>query len=163
MPVAVANVFVYQKMQIKTKANVSMMFSYHRGIASVFAIELCVQLQDVGGSSFSSNHVEFGEGFNLNEGARMSRNRRASSLSPSFTLRGYCESGDDEEFIPEMHHVVRLVREQNTTDKIYDITPHKLHQNMLECVKRHFLQPSLEPFQLYIVICCSYMPIGNIS
>ncbi|MED6128600.1 hypothetical protein PIB30_099445 [Stylosanthes scabra] len=86
MPVAVANSFVYQKMQIRSDTNVSMMFSYHHGIACVFAVELCVQLEDVGASSSSSNHVEpWGGGFNINEGARMPSNRRASSPSPSFS------------------------------------------------------------------------------
>ncbi|MED6175940.1 hypothetical protein PIB30_083081 [Stylosanthes scabra] len=85
MPVAVANSFVYRKMPLRTDQNVSMMFSYHLGIASVFAIELCVQLQDVGGSSSSSNHVESGRGININEGARMPPNRRTSSPSPSFS------------------------------------------------------------------------------
>ncbi|MED6163501.1 hypothetical protein PIB30_080515 [Stylosanthes scabra] len=85
MPVAVANTFVYRKMPLRTDQNVSMMFSYHRGISSVFAIEFCVQLQDVGGSSSSSNHVESGRGININDGARILPNRRASSPSPSFS------------------------------------------------------------------------------
>ncbi|MED6177827.1 hypothetical protein PIB30_101713 [Stylosanthes scabra] len=72
-------------MPLRTDQNVSMMFSYHRGISSVFAIELCVQLQDVGGSCSSSNHVESGRGININEGARIPPNRRASSPSPSFS------------------------------------------------------------------------------
>ncbi|MED6203252.1 hypothetical protein PIB30_113670, partial [Stylosanthes scabra] len=82
MPVAVANPFFYQKMQIKTDQNVSMMFSYHRGIGGVFEIELCVQLQDVGGSSSSSNNVDSGRGIDANEGTHMPPNRRAGS--PSF-------------------------------------------------------------------------------
>ncbi|MED6187858.1 hypothetical protein PIB30_080489 [Stylosanthes scabra] len=85
MPVAVANTFVYRKMPLRTDQNVSMMFSYHRGISSVFAIELCDQLQDVGGSSSSSNHMESGRGININDGARIPPNRRASSSSPSFS------------------------------------------------------------------------------
>ncbi|MED6138885.1 hypothetical protein PIB30_078740 [Stylosanthes scabra] len=99
-------------MPLRTDQNVSMMFSYHCGIASVFAIELCVQMQDVGGSSSSSNHIEPGRGININESARMLANRRASSPSPSF--RPYVNrpvqhpppegvnnnNGDDEEFIP---------------------------------------------------------------
>ncbi|MED6165314.1 hypothetical protein PIB30_098403 [Stylosanthes scabra] len=43
------------------------------------------QLQDVGGSSSSSNHVESGQGININGGAHMPANRRASSSSPSFS------------------------------------------------------------------------------
>ncbi|RYR43647.1 hypothetical protein Ahy_A08g040046 isoform O [Arachis hypogaea] len=35
-----------------------MMFSYHRSIGSIYSMELCVKLQDVGGSSSSSNNVE---------------------------------------------------------------------------------------------------------
>ncbi|MED6225796.1 hypothetical protein PIB30_097145 [Stylosanthes scabra] len=85
MPVAVANTFVYRKMPLRTDQNVSMMFSYHRGISSVFTIELCVQLQDVGGSSSSSNHVESGRGININDAARIPPNLRASSPSPSFS------------------------------------------------------------------------------
>ncbi|MED6165428.1 hypothetical protein PIB30_099421, partial [Stylosanthes scabra] len=85
MPVAVTNTFVYRKMLLRIDQNVSMMFSYHRGIACVFAIELCVQLQDVGGNFSSSNHVESSRGININEGAHMPPNRRASSPSPSFS------------------------------------------------------------------------------
>ncbi|MED6180317.1 hypothetical protein PIB30_009105 [Stylosanthes scabra] len=73
------------KFLLRTYQNVSLMFSYHRGIASVFAIELCVQMQDVGGSSSSSNHVESGRGITINEGARMPANHRTSSPSPSFS------------------------------------------------------------------------------
>ncbi|RYR04919.1 hypothetical protein Ahy_B06g084729 [Arachis hypogaea] len=58
MPVAVANSFTYQKMHIKSDQHVSMMFSYHRSIGSIYSMELCVKLQDVGGSSSSSNNVE---------------------------------------------------------------------------------------------------------
>ncbi|XP_015967136.1 uncharacterized protein LOC107490832 [Arachis duranensis] len=58
MPVAVANSFTYQKMHIKSDQHVSMMFSYHRSIRSIYSMELCVKLQDVGGSSSSSNNVE---------------------------------------------------------------------------------------------------------
>ncbi|MED6218280.1 hypothetical protein PIB30_025371 [Stylosanthes scabra] len=65
MPVAMANSFVYRKMPLRTNQNVSMMFSYHCGIASVFAIEFYVQIQDVGGSSSSSNHVESGRGTSI--------------------------------------------------------------------------------------------------
>ncbi|MED6113004.1 hypothetical protein PIB30_066986 [Stylosanthes scabra] len=79
MPVAVANSFVYLKMKIKTDYIVSMMFPYHRVIAIVFVVELCVQLQDVGGSSSNSNNIEFGRGIDINEGARMLSNRWASS------------------------------------------------------------------------------------
>ncbi|RYR15274.1 uncharacterized protein LOC107637085 [Arachis ipaensis] len=57
MSVAVANSFVYQKIQIKFDQQVSMMFSYHRSIGSIYSLELCVCLQDVGGSSSSSNNV----------------------------------------------------------------------------------------------------------
>ncbi|MED6124180.1 hypothetical protein PIB30_056642 [Stylosanthes scabra] len=97
MPIAVANSFVYQKMQIRSDTNVLMMFSYHHGIANVFAVELCVQLEDVGASSSTSNHVEPGRGFNINGGTRMPSNLRASSPSPSFSI----DNGEDEEFIPE--------------------------------------------------------------
>ncbi|MED6158171.1 hypothetical protein PIB30_030341 [Stylosanthes scabra] len=83
MPVAVANSFVYRKMPLRTDQNVSMMFSYHPGIASVFAIELCVQMQDVGDSSSSSNHVESGRGISINEGVRMPSNCRVNSPNPS--------------------------------------------------------------------------------
>ncbi|RYQ89291.1 hypothetical protein Ahy_B09g096010 isoform B [Arachis hypogaea] len=58
MPVAVANSFAYQKMQIKSDQHVSMMFSYHRSIGSIYSLELCVNLQDISGSSSSSNNVE---------------------------------------------------------------------------------------------------------
>ncbi|RYR39046.1 hypothetical protein Ahy_A09g044445 [Arachis hypogaea] len=58
MPVAVANSFSYQKMQIKADQHVSMMFSYHRSIGSIYSLELCLNLQDIGGSSFNSNNVE---------------------------------------------------------------------------------------------------------
>ncbi|XP_020992300.2 uncharacterized protein LOC107477298 [Arachis duranensis] len=57
MPVAVANSFTYQKMQIKSDQQVSMMFSYHRSIGSIYSLELCLCLQDLGGSSSSSNNV----------------------------------------------------------------------------------------------------------
>ncbi|MED6171428.1 hypothetical protein PIB30_040638 [Stylosanthes scabra] len=73
------------KMPLRTDQNVTMMFSYHRGISSVFAVELCVQLQDVGGSSSSSNHVDSGRGININDAVCISPNRRASSPSPSFS------------------------------------------------------------------------------
>ncbi|MED6156404.1 hypothetical protein PIB30_014155 [Stylosanthes scabra] len=82
---AVANSFVYRKMPLRTDQNVAMMFSYHRGIASVFAIELCVQMQDVGGSSSSSNHVESGRGISINDGDRMPANRMGDNPSPSFS------------------------------------------------------------------------------
>ncbi|MED6153045.1 hypothetical protein PIB30_097762 [Stylosanthes scabra] len=85
MPVAVANTFVNRKMPLRTDQNVTMMFSYHRGISSVFAIELCVQLQEVGGSSSSSNHMDSGRGININDAIRIPPNRRASSPSPSFS------------------------------------------------------------------------------
>ncbi|RYR74530.1 hypothetical protein Ahy_A02g009267 isoform B [Arachis hypogaea] len=58
MSVAVANSFTYQKMHIKSDQHVSMMFSYHRSIGSIYSMELCVKLQDVGGSSSSSNNME---------------------------------------------------------------------------------------------------------
>ncbi|RYR59434.1 hypothetical protein Ahy_A05g025317 isoform B [Arachis hypogaea] len=58
MPVAVANSFSYQKMQIKADQHVSMMFSYHRSIGSIYSLELCLNFQDIGGSSSSSNNVE---------------------------------------------------------------------------------------------------------
>ncbi|RYQ83933.1 hypothetical protein Ahy_B10g102815 isoform A [Arachis hypogaea] len=58
MPVAVANSFSYQKMQIKADQHVLMMFSYHRSIGSIYSLELCLNLQDIGGSSSSSNNVE---------------------------------------------------------------------------------------------------------
>ncbi|RYR28412.1 hypothetical protein Ahy_B01g052528 [Arachis hypogaea] len=58
MPVAIANSFAYQKIQIKSDQYVSMMFSYHRSIGSIYSLELCVNLQDVGRSSSSSNNVE---------------------------------------------------------------------------------------------------------
>ncbi|RYQ89293.1 hypothetical protein Ahy_B09g096010 isoform A [Arachis hypogaea] len=35
-----------------------MMFSYHRSIGSIYSLELCVNLQDISGSSSSSNNVE---------------------------------------------------------------------------------------------------------
>ncbi|XP_016163130.1 uncharacterized protein LOC107605680 [Arachis ipaensis] len=57
MPVAVANSFTYQKMQIKSDQQVSMMFSYHRSIGNIYSLELCVCLQDLGGSFSSSNNV----------------------------------------------------------------------------------------------------------
>ncbi|XP_015964954.1 uncharacterized protein LOC107488696 [Arachis duranensis] len=58
IPVAVANSFSYQKMQIKADQHVSMMFSYHRSIGSIYSLELCLNFQDIGGSSSSSNNVE---------------------------------------------------------------------------------------------------------
>ncbi|XP_016172396.1 uncharacterized protein LOC107614776 [Arachis ipaensis] len=58
MPVAVANSFAYQKMQIKSYQQVSMMFSYHRSIGTIYSLELCLNIQDIGGSSSSSNNVD---------------------------------------------------------------------------------------------------------
>ncbi|RYQ82791.1 hypothetical protein Ahy_B10g101359 [Arachis hypogaea] len=58
MPVAVAISFTYKKMHIKSDQHVSMMFSYHRSIESIYSMELCVKLQDVEGSSSSSNNME---------------------------------------------------------------------------------------------------------
>ncbi|RYR57542.1 hypothetical protein Ahy_A05g023252 [Arachis hypogaea] len=58
MPVAVANLFAYQKMQIKSDQQVSMMFSYHRSIGTIYSLELCMNIQNIGGSSSSSNNVE---------------------------------------------------------------------------------------------------------
>ncbi|MED6113102.1 hypothetical protein PIB30_067810 [Stylosanthes scabra] len=104
MLVVVANSFVYQKMQIKTDTNVSMMFSYHRGIASVFAIELCVQASSPN-PSFSlyvnwpvhppppevphfEDHVE---AFTMH----------LPEMDDPQTGGVNSESGDDEEFIPE--------------------------------------------------------------
>ncbi|RYR16693.1 hypothetical protein Ahy_B04g073729 [Arachis hypogaea] len=58
MPVTVASSFTYQKMHIKSDQYVSMMFSYHHSIGSIYSMELCVKLQDVGGSSSSLNNVE---------------------------------------------------------------------------------------------------------
>ncbi|XP_057746364.1 uncharacterized protein LOC130965613 [Arachis stenosperma] len=58
MPVALASSFAYQKIQIKFDQYVSMMFSYHRSISIIYSVELCVKLQDVGGSSSSSKNVE---------------------------------------------------------------------------------------------------------
>ncbi|MED6169358.1 hypothetical protein PIB30_020664 [Stylosanthes scabra] len=101
MPVAVANSFVYRKMPLRTDENVAMMFSYHRGIASVFAIELCVQMQDVGGNSSSSNHVESGRGITINERVRMSANRTGGSPSPSFS--SYV-NGPAQQAPPEVSH-----------------------------------------------------------
>ncbi|RYR40018.1 uncharacterized protein LOC107464589 [Arachis duranensis] len=60
MPIVVANSFAYQKMQIKFNQRVSMMFSYHRNIGSIYSLELCLNLQDIGRSSSSSNNVEGG-------------------------------------------------------------------------------------------------------
>ncbi|RYR42066.1 hypothetical protein Ahy_A08g038513 [Arachis hypogaea] len=57
MQVAVTNSFTYQKVQIKSDQQVSMMFSYHRGIESIYSLELCVCLQHVDRSSSSSNNV----------------------------------------------------------------------------------------------------------
>ncbi|MED6164502.1 hypothetical protein PIB30_090761 [Stylosanthes scabra] len=100
MPVAVANTFVYRKMPLRTDQNLTMMFSYHRDISSVFAIELCVQLQDVGGSSSSSNHVDSGRGININDAVRIPPNRRASNLDDD-QAGANSDGGDDDEFIPE--------------------------------------------------------------
>ncbi|RYQ95479.1 hypothetical protein Ahy_B08g090788 isoform C [Arachis hypogaea] len=58
IPVAVANSFAYKKIQIKFDQHVSMMFSYHRSIGSIYSLELSLNLQDIGGSSSSSNNVE---------------------------------------------------------------------------------------------------------
>ncbi|RYR03129.1 hypothetical protein Ahy_B06g081963 [Arachis hypogaea] len=58
MPVAVANLFAYQKMQIKSDQHISMMFSYHRSIGSIYSLELGLNLQDIGGSLSSSNNVD---------------------------------------------------------------------------------------------------------
>ncbi|XP_015950053.1 uncharacterized protein LOC107474921 [Arachis duranensis] len=58
MPVAVANLFAYQKMQIKSDQQVSMMFSYHRSIGTIYSLELCLNIQDIGGSSSSSNNMD---------------------------------------------------------------------------------------------------------
>ncbi|XP_015941722.1 uncharacterized protein LOC107467196 [Arachis duranensis] len=35
-----------------------MMFSYHRSIGTIYSLELCMNIQDIGGSSSSSNNVE---------------------------------------------------------------------------------------------------------
>ncbi|MED6109018.1 hypothetical protein PIB30_029753 [Stylosanthes scabra] len=121
MPVAVANSFVYRKMLLRTDQNVAMVFSYHRGIASVFAVELCVHMQDVGGSLSSSNYVESGRGININDGGRMPENHTPLPEVPHFgdhagaftihspepddaqAMADNSESGgdDDNEFIPE--------------------------------------------------------------
>ncbi|XP_016194935.1 uncharacterized protein LOC107635900 [Arachis ipaensis] len=58
MPVVVANSFAYQKMQIKSDQQVSMMFSYHHSIGTIYSLELCLNIQDIGGSSSSSNNVD---------------------------------------------------------------------------------------------------------
>ncbi|XP_015971265.1 uncharacterized protein LOC107494742 [Arachis duranensis] len=58
MPVAVANSFAYRKMQIKSDQQVSIMFSYHRSIGTIYSLELYMNIQDIGGSSSSSSNVE---------------------------------------------------------------------------------------------------------
>ncbi|QHO59731.1 uncharacterized protein DS421_3g101440 [Arachis hypogaea] len=65
MLVAVTNSFTYQKIQIKSDQHVLMIFSYHRSIGSIYSLELYVNLQDVGGSSSSSNNVEQARNFGL--------------------------------------------------------------------------------------------------
>ncbi|XP_015950461.1 uncharacterized protein LOC107475345 [Arachis duranensis] len=95
MSVAVANSFAYQKMQIKSDQHVSMMFSYHRSIGSIYSLELCLNLQDIGGSSSSSNNVE---------GVR---NRGAADFVPAQDTNTSDEdeiedfSGDEAEVVPE--------------------------------------------------------------
>ncbi|RYR12247.1 hypothetical protein Ahy_B04g069774 [Arachis hypogaea] len=82
MPVAVASSFAYQKMHIKSDQHVSMMFSYHRSIESIYSMELYVKLQDVGGSSSSSNNVEKMRNSGAGEAIPFSEIGRARS--PSF-------------------------------------------------------------------------------
>ncbi|RYR54535.1 hypothetical protein Ahy_A06g029834 isoform A [Arachis hypogaea] len=84
MPVAVASSFAYQKMYIKSDHHVSMMFFYHRRIGSIYSMELCVKLQDVGGggSSSSLNNVEEMQNFGAAEAIPFSGIGRARS--PSF-------------------------------------------------------------------------------
>ncbi|XP_015950062.1 uncharacterized protein LOC107474928 [Arachis duranensis] len=82
MPVAVASSFTYQKMHIKSDQHVSMMFSYHRSIGSIYSMELWVKLQDVGGSSSSLNNVEEMQNSGAGEGIPFLEIDRARS--PSF-------------------------------------------------------------------------------
>ncbi|RYR21417.1 hypothetical protein Ahy_B03g066701 [Arachis hypogaea] len=82
MPIAVTSSFTYQKMHIKSDQHVSMMFSYHRSIGSIYSMELCVKLQDVGDSSSSSNNVEEMRNFGASEGILFLEIGRARS--PSF-------------------------------------------------------------------------------
>ncbi|RYR21823.1 hypothetical protein Ahy_B03g067136 isoform A [Arachis hypogaea] len=82
MPVTVASSFAYQKMHIKSDQHVSMMFSYHRSIESIYSMELCVKLQDVGGSSSSLNNVEELRNFGAGEAVPFPEISRAHS--PSF-------------------------------------------------------------------------------
>ncbi|RYR69880.1 hypothetical protein Ahy_A03g016415 [Arachis hypogaea] len=82
MLVAVASSFTYQKMRIKSDQHVSMMFSYHRSIGSIYSMELCVKLQDVRDSSSSSNNVEEMRNSGAGEGIPFLEIGRARS--PSF-------------------------------------------------------------------------------
>ncbi|RYQ83312.1 hypothetical protein Ahy_B10g101963 isoform C [Arachis hypogaea] len=95
MPVAVANSFSYQKMQIKADQHVSMMFSYHRSIGSIYSLELCLNLQDIGGSSSSSNNVE-GVG---NRGAGDFVPDRDTNTSDEDEIEDF--SGDEADVVPE--------------------------------------------------------------
>ncbi|RYQ95740.1 hypothetical protein Ahy_B08g091083 isoform A [Arachis hypogaea] len=82
MPIAVAKSFAYQKMQIKSDQHILMMFSYHRSIGSIYSLELCVNVQDVCGSSSNSNNVEQVRNFGSEDFMPFQKIRRARS--PTF-------------------------------------------------------------------------------
>ncbi|XP_057755515.1 uncharacterized protein LOC130974674 [Arachis stenosperma] len=109
MPVAVASSFAYQKMHIKSDQQVSMMFSYQSSIGSIYSMELCVKLQDVGGSSSSSNNMEELWNFDSDEAipfSEIGRARTAHGLADS-SDEGEIEddSGDEAEIVPETQPV----------------------------------------------------------
>ncbi|XP_057747708.1 uncharacterized protein LOC130966905 [Arachis stenosperma] len=98
MPVAVANSFAYQKMQIKSDQQVSMMFSYHRCIGTIYSLELCLNIQDIGGSSSSSNNVDGVRNLGVTDFVTGPDTSRARS--PSFNAHpdvGIPESSDENE------------------------------------------------------------------
>ncbi|RYR59431.1 hypothetical protein Ahy_A05g025317 isoform D [Arachis hypogaea] len=95
MPVAVANSFSYQKMQIKADQHVSMMFSYHRSIGSIYSLELCLNFQDIGGSSSSSNNVEGVRNRPADDFGLV----RDTNTSDEDEIEDF--SGDDPEVVPE--------------------------------------------------------------
>ncbi|MED6149860.1 hypothetical protein PIB30_066692 [Stylosanthes scabra] len=103
--VAMANTFIYRKMPLRTDQNVSMMFSYHRGIASVFAIELFVQLASSPSPSFSPyvNRVVQHPPPEVSHFEDHARAFTIHSLEMDNAQAGGINSdnGDDDEFIPK--------------------------------------------------------------
>ncbi|XP_016195681.1 uncharacterized protein LOC107636702 [Arachis ipaensis] len=111
MPIAVANSFVYPKMQIQSDQHVSMMLSYHCSIGSIYSLKLCVNLQDIGGSSSSSNNVEqvrnFGSAkfvpFQEIDTARSPTFNAFVRLEQNIENRHACPSPSNDVAFPEGH------------------------------------------------------------